>query len=261
VLRIVSLVSASVALLALPRASVAQVCHAPEVAAAPAPERHGWVEVRGEAATVDAMIAGHYEGVTLAGGWRWDRATVSVAVPSYRIESDVRTTAGLGDASVDATATLLRRDAIDAGVGLGLALPTGDREAGLGMGHAMIVPALWTRARAGRVSLESSVLVGHMLGDDPHFHHHAPGITVNPMSPVEAGATLELGVAVAPRWTPNVSAAIGVPLDDGGTTRAVVGAGLRWDVARRWHVDGEILAPVVGDPFTVRATIGLTRWL
>jgi hypothetical protein len=81
------------------------------------------------------------------------------------------------------------------------------------------------------------------------------------MSPVEAGATLELGAAVTPRWTPSVSAAIGVPLDDGGTTRAIVGAGLRWNVARRWHLEGEILAPIAGDPFAVRATIGLTRWL
>jgi hypothetical protein len=260
-LRATTILSASLALLALPRASDAQVCHAPEVAPAAAPERHGWVEVRGEAATVDAMITGHYEGVTLAGGWRWDRATVRVALPSYRIESEIRTLSGLGDASVDATATILRGDAIDAGLGLGLALPTGDRDDGLGMGHAMIVPALWTHARADRVAVDGSVLVGHMLGDDPHFHHHAPGITVNPMSPVEAGATLEVAVDLAPRWTPNLSAAIGVPLDDGGHTRAVVGAGVRWDVGRRWHVDGEILAPVVGDPFTVRATIGLTRWL
>jgi hypothetical protein len=251
-----------VVVLALPRAADAQVCHAPELVTAAEPERHGWLELRGEGAAVDAMYAGHYEGVTLAGGWRWERAAVRVALPSYRIESSIRTITGLGDATIDGQATILRTGALDAGVGLGLALPTGERDDGLGMGHAMIVPALWTRARTGRLGIDSSVFVGHMLGDDPHFHHHQPGITVNPMSPVEAGATLELGVDVTARWTPNVSAAIGVPIgDDAGTARAIVGAGVRWNIARRWHLDGEILAPVVGDPFTARATIGLTRWL
>jgi len=258
--RLSTILSATLALLALPRASDAQVCHAPEVAPAAAPERRGWVEVRGEGATVDAMTSGHYEGVTLAGGWRWQRAAVRVALPSYRIDNGFWTETGLGDASVDAQATLLRGAAIEGGVGLGLALPTGDRESGLGMGHAMIVPALWTRARAGRVGIDASVFVGHMLGDDPHFHHQR-AVSVNPMSPVEAGASLEIAADLTRAWTPNVSAAIGVPLDDSGTARAIVGAGLRWNVARRWHVDGEILAPVVGDPFTVRATIGLTRWL
>lgn len=260
------------------RAAVAQVCHGPAAAAPPpAPtadprvdahrvgdpdgRRGVWLELRGEGAAIAAADA-HWQGLTIAVGWRTARLAMRAALPTYHLDDGDGDHLGFGDAGVEAHVAVLRTARLTAGAGLALTAPTGDADAGLGMGHAMAAPSLWSSGRVGRVSAVATASLAHALGGDEHHHHHAPPrVQVNPMSPVELGATLRVGYLATRRWTPFASGAIAVPLSDGAADRGFAGAGVAWQLARDWRLHAEAIVPVAGDDEAARATIGISRWL
>jgi hypothetical protein len=279
--RSVPFVCAAVATVAVPRAAVAQVCHAPEAepiaaaresqpagssgsarvaaddAAATASSRRGaWAQLTAEVAAVDDA---HWEGLAVAGGWRSRRLAVRAVIPTYRLVAPGHDHSGLGDVTVDAQAAVVATPAVGAGFGLGVGLPTGAAGAGLGMGHAMIAPGAWLTVRRGRGAVQLAAALGHAIGADDTHRHHAPDVTVNPMSPVEVGGAVRASFAVSAAVVVGAVAAIAVPLADGGDRRGTLGPALAWR-RDRWDLRAELTAAVAGDPYDVRATLGVLRW-
>jgi hypothetical protein len=249
------------------RPAFGQLCHAPALPAAHAghaahagPRPHAQAAVAVEAQRLPGSA--DVQGVTPSLHAGYGRFALRVAVPTYRLARDGAATAvGLGDVTVETSAELLTAAAWRAGVSLGAGVPTGARDDGLGMGHTMLMPALWASAQPGRVRLAGSLSLGASVESDDgggHDHHHGHTVpVVNPMNRREVGGSLRAGYAPIQPLEVYALALGAAPIGD-GVTRTAVGIGARWQLGA-WSVGGEADAGVVGRPFIARGVLDLTR--
>lgn len=173
-------------------------------------------------------------------------------MPGYRLEKNGKTTRGLGDLFVHGQATALTHDQISAGAVLGISVPTGDHDAGLGMGHVMVMPSLWARWAPGRFVVVISAGYGQGIGDRGTHAHHSNSAwpLVDPMSFSELTFGTSAEVALPGGFRAGARASGAIPTGDGGSR---LFGGVRVAFARgRIESSLEAQAGIVGEPFGVR---------
>lgn len=216
---------------------------------------------------------GHYQGLFFGVRLAYDMVSVSSSLPVYRIVDDGVSSAGIGDVPIAARVRLatFHEERMSLGAGLSMTLPSGDPEKELGMGHVMMLPVVFGRARFGLFEMSAELAYAGALGSrqaPEHQHHHDEEMTpdgtmplVDPMNrselePLFAGA-FDLGA----RWTARGGAYGGFPIGiDDGTARAIAFLGIEVTQGRFGaRVQGEM--PVVGDPFTTKLVLELSTRL
>jgi hypothetical protein len=148
---------------------------------------------------------------------------------------------------------LIMRQRFHVGVVGGVSAPTGDDRRGTGMGHLMVMPAVYGMASRGIVTGTASLGYSRALGGDMD-HDHGPWPLVEPMLMSEVSWSAGGDVA----WTPAMSTGLhvggGIPAGAAGETRVTAGARIAWH-AGRVESAAEIQAGLAGDPFTVRGVV------
>lgn len=215
----------------------------------------------GIAALGARIDGGDYQGLALSTWWRYDRFGASLSLPGYRLRHGGVTSWGPGDLMLHAHVRLLSSDAAAAGVSVGVGLPTGDPELGLGMGHVMPMGGLYGSVALAPVDLLATVSVAKSLGKHgPHLHHHASasfGSLVDPMNGFEFATSLRASVALSERFAIFGGGMLAVPLEKPGVTRADAGPGARL-MLEAFSLAAEVRFGLAGDPFDVRAQLEAT---
>jgi hypothetical protein len=235
----------------------AQTCH---------PLPMGRVEETAFRATVGLQVAtydvgdeqGDYQGIHTAFAYAHPWFGAELLVPAYRLARESDTELGLGDMVLTARATAfsLRDAALRLGVELPVMIPTGSPSRQLGMGHAMLMPALWFALSMEPFSLRAQAGYGRVLGADSGHHHHGAAIAegrsplVNPMNREEVEHALTLALAIQRPLRVHARWFGALPIGD-GVTRQILGGGVSADVAMV-QLSAELQVPVVGDPFVVK---------
>jgi hypothetical protein len=202
------------------------------------------------AARYDTEIyAGDYQGVLATLSWTRGRFGASAGMGAYRLVENGLTRYGVSDVVVSGQATLVESSRALFGVALPVSLPTGDRYAGFGMGHPMVMPAMWASASVLRLQLGGSVGYSRAIGGEAH-HDHGSWPIVDPMNLQEltwtANAYAPLGAAIHV----GVRMSGGIPIGD-GRDRASGGVRVIWSQARI-ETAFEVQAGLTGDPFILR---------
>ncbi len=203
------------------------------------------------------LFAGDYQGLVPGARWARGRLSASLGAPVYRLQKNGKVIHGIGDVMAHGHVMLVTAGALAAGGMVMASAPTGDDDAGLGMGHVMLMPELWGAWSPGRLAL--SVTAGYAralgAGADAHAEHGGGGVwpLVEPMNAAEVtfGATGMVALAQALAAGARVGGA--VPTGDGVTR--VVGA-----VRVAWRAGGvetavEVQGGVAGDPFSLRGVV------
>jgi hypothetical protein len=256
-----------VASMVLADAASAQSCHAPSLREPTETGFHvGFVAV---AATFSDVEHGDYQGIIPTLTWHHPWVTADVALPWYRLNRDQQEAIGLGDLATDVRVALFRTDSAGFAFGpeLAVSFPTGNAEEGLGMGHVMVMPGAWARLELANLSIMGQLGWGRALADaDAHAQHaghagheghpaeamHATP-RVNPMNMNELEHALGIRYAVHPNVALTARWLGGIPLDDMGVARQVIGPGLQL-TADALDATIEALVPIAGDPFDVRVS-------
>ena len=203
------------------------------------------------AASFETMnYVGDYEGAVASATWTHDRVSVTATAPLYRLYENGAAFVGVGDVALAAHVALATADAAQLGVMAMVSAPTGNGDTGLGMGHAMAMPAVYGAWRW----LAASVGYSRALADLPRDHDHGVWPLVDPMNMSELTWSASGEVPVrAVRFGARVSG--GVPVGHlPGHTR-VIGA-LRVAFGHgRVETAAELQGGLVGDPFTLRAVV------
>lgn len=199
------------------------------------------------------LYLGDYQGIVPNVTWSRGRFAAAANIGFYRLVENGLTRYGVSDVVVSGQATLVSRGHAMAGVALPFSLPTGDDRTGFGMGHVMLMPALWASAEVRRVQLSASAGYGRARGG-PHGHaSHGSWPLIDPMNQQEmtwsASAYVPLGSAIRA----GLRAAGGIAIGD-GTNRAAGGVRAMW-TSGRVNTGFEIQAGFVGDPFTLRGLL------
>ncbi len=197
-----------------------------------------------------------YQGaaVSLAIGWR--RLAARAAIGGHRVDGHGT---GVDDARVGASVTLTpARMAIAAGISTTIAFPTGDADAGRGMGHTMIAGGAWLRAARGRASIEAAAAYARALGDGAahaaHLHGSDLWPLIDPMNAEEVLGDVTAAVAVVPsRLAVRAGVQAGVPIDR-GTTRLAAALGARLERGTV-AITATAAVPLAGDPFVARGQL------
>ncbi len=205
------------------------------------------------AASFDTMeYVGNYQGAIPSFGWTRDRFSVMAMGSAYRIEKNGGTFYGAGDAMVHGRAMLLRDNALQGGLSLAVSLPTGSEAHQLGMGHLMLMPAVFAGWSIARVRAMASFGYSRAIGGGSHMGHGARPL-VSPMMPSElswsAGAEVLLGKQIAA----GARGGGGIPVGE-GDLRAFAAARVAWHVSSM-ETALELQAGIAGDPFTLRGVV------
>lgn len=200
-------------------------------------------------------FTGNYQG--LAGALRWsaDRYAAFVSLPLYRLEKNGARQVGIGDLVAHAQAMVIGDHPRHLGVALAVSAPTGSQRAGLGMGHVMLMPALWGTWAFGDLAAHASVGYGRALGassDGGHTHGSAPLVDPMNFSELTYSASADVGLARELRIGARLGG--GVPLDDAGVHRLIGALRVLW-TAGRVVTTAEVQAGLAGDPFTLRGVV------
>jgi len=238
--------------LATARSASAQHHHGSPGAEAERPLRAGITAI---AARFDTMLySGDYQGLGMSVEWRRPQGGARIAMPLYRLQENGATHHGPGDLVIGGDVTALASPRWRTGVALATSMPTGDAQVSLGMGHAMLMPALWVAASGPRARCALSLGYSRTIGGHAG-HDHGPRPLVEPMNAAEL--TGELRGEVEP-WPVPVRATArvggGVPVGVDGTTRAFGAVGASWH-RPRFETGAEIQVGLAGDPFTVRGLV------
>jgi hypothetical protein len=196
---------------------------------------------------------GDYQGVVPAVLWSDERFGASVGVPLYRLTKNGAQYYGPGDPVVHGQAAVLGDPGRQVGAALSVTLPFGSMRNGLGMGHAMVMPALWGTLGLGVVELTASAGYSRALGSAME-HDHGPSPLVDPMNFSELTWSSGGDLALARSVRVGAQLSGGVPLEGNGNTRLVGGLRFLWSDGRV-ATSAEIQAGLVGDPFHVRAVV------
>ena len=127
-------------------------------------------------------FAGDYEGVIPSLSWSTPRYVLGANLPLYRLQENGRELYGRGDAVIHGQGTFVEAGEVHAGGLLAVTFPTGDGEAGTGMGHAMAMPALWSAWTHARVTVAGSAGYSRALVGSMSNHNHGPWPLVEPMN-------------------------------------------------------------------------------
>lgn len=208
------------------------------------------------AAGYDARLyTGDYQGASVGAQWSRGRYAAAASLGYYRLQKNGKRVHGVGDAMVHGVAALWTERAVAAGVALGLSLPTGDDRAGFGMGHAMVMPSLWTRWTIGRFAVGGAAGYCRGIGGGSLHAEHGGGAwpLVDPMNFEEltGGVFGELELAGGLRAGASIGGALAL---DGGDHRAIAGPRIAWTTGR-FTTTAELSAGLAGDPFTFRGSI------
>ncbi len=198
------------------------------------------------------VYAGDYQGVLPTVSWVRGRFGASVGVGAYRLVENGLTRYGISDIVLSGQATLVEGPRAMLGVALPVSLPTGDQVGGFGMGHPMVMPAVWVSAAVQRVHVGGSVGYGRALGGEAH-HDHGSWPLVDPMNLSELTWTANAYVAVGGSIQAGVKVSGGVPIGD-GRNRANGGVRAIWTQGQV-ETAFEVQAGFAGDPFILRGLV------
>lgn len=206
------------------------------------------------AATFDTdSYVGNYQGVLPSVQWTRPRYGVMASTGVYRLEKNGADLYALGDVLVHGHLMIAGDASASIGAVAGVSAPTGDSERGTGMGHVMVMPALYGAAARGKLAGSATIGYSRALGGDMD-HDHGPWPLVEPMLMAEVSWSAGADIA----WTPGTSTGLhfagGIPAGAAGDTRAQVGARFAWH-AGRVESAAEIQAGLIGDPFTIRGVV------
>jgi hypothetical protein len=226
------------------RDAAAQECH-------PVPTTGEVAGIGVDAALVVARFdegetSGSYAGAIVGARWLAGRLGAGFALPAYRVDRGETSQRALGDLGVSGQWTLydgggggdVHDHAADdhaahlamgarggrvwrAGVAASVTLPTGDADAGTGMGHVMVMPGAWGSVELGAWSATLAGSWGQALGGADAHQHHGGAIApiVHPMNRSELAGTLRVGVRLGARTDLHASLSGAAPLVDEGVAR------------------------------------------
>ncbi|HEY5920822.1 MAG TPA: hypothetical protein VIV11_04090 [Kofleriaceae bacterium] len=205
------------------------------------------------AASYDSMLyVGNYQGIAAAVTWSNDRFAAGASTAWYRIEANGRSLYGFGDVVAHGQVRLVGDRHAGAGVMAAASAPTGDDRHGLGMGHPMLMPALFGTWHVDRVRLAATAGYSVALGgNDGHDHGMWP--IVEPMNRSELTWSAGGDVAITPRIHGGVRLSGGVPIGD-GDHRLAGGVRAGW-TSGRFITAAELQAGLAGDPFNIRGVV------
>lgn len=162
-----------------------------------------------------------YQGVALMAEGRRGPVELALHLPFYRIEVGTRWGTGAGDPHLEARWVALSGGAFEAGVSAAVMPPLGDDEAGLAMGHWMIMSGGFARFARGRLAATATLTYGEALGGGHDHHHGDVAPAVAPMN------SREIAASVAPRLRLGHGVGLGTivsgaaPIGDGALIGAV----------------------------------------
>lgn len=205
------------------------------------------------AARYDTTIyVGDYQGVIPTVSWMRGRFGASATVGLYRLVENGARRYGPSDLVISGQVTLLERRRLALGLALPASVPTGDHVTGLGMGHVMVMPAVFVVGQAGSVQLGASAGYSRAIGGDTD-HDHGSWPLVDPMNLQEltwsASAYVPLGHVIHA----GVRGSGGVPIGN-GRQRVTGGVRAIWTEGRV-ETGFEIQAGFAGDPFILRGLV------
>jgi hypothetical protein len=257
-----------VILVVLAARAYAQECHplpgahVPEPAPheQPADKLHGdrIVGVRAgfalETAAIDDGLGRHgsYRGAVTSLELQALGARARVAIGAYDVDWGQRAR-GLGDTQLAIQRAIVTAGGTDLGAAMSATLPTGDPRGELGMGHPMVMPALWARHAWPRSSLLASIVYGSMLGG--HHHGMVEPIT-SPMNAEELAAAIRGGYTWG-RMELAATVSGAVPIGEGLARGAVTGSA-RW-VLGASELALDLSLPAGGTPIQARGVVELSR--
>jgi hypothetical protein len=206
------------------------------------------------AASFDTMLyLGNYQGVLPTVQWSRKRYGVAASASVYRIEENGAEYYAPGDVLVHGRFNLVGGPQLSAGAILGVSAPTGDSRHGTGMGHPMVMPALYGVAAFGRLTTNATLGYSRALGGDMD-HDHGSWPIVEPMLVSEVSWSFGGDVAIVRAASIGLRFAGGIPAGVSGDARAQAGLRVAWH-AGRVESAAEIQAGLAGDPFTVRGVV------
>lgn len=208
------------------------------------------------AASFDTMLySGNYQGVVPAVSWSHDRFAASASAALYRVEENGASYYGPGDIVVSGQATIVGAHPAHAGVVVAVSAPTGDDLHGLGMGHPMVMPALFGMWMHERIVLSATAGYSRAIGGDTD-HDHGMWPIVDPMNLSEVTWSTGGEIAIKPRLQAGARFSGGIPIGTG--EHRIVGA-LRvgWG-SGSFSTGAELQAGIVGDPFNLRGVVSTT---
>lgn len=199
-------------------------------------------------------FAGDYEGVVPSVSWSSARWSAGTSLGLYRLEENGRELYGQGDLLVHGQGTFVEAGEVHAGALLAVSAPTGDGQAGTGMGHAMAMPALWSAWSHDRLTLGASAGYSRALIDEMSHHNHGPWPLVEPMNMSEISWSASGDLALTHSTHAGARVSGGVPVGAPGTDRVVGAVRVAWGTG---SVDtaAELQAGLAGDPFTIRGVV------
>ena len=206
------------------------------------------------AASFDTMFyVGNYQGVLPTVQWSRPKYGVAASASVYRIEENGAEYYAPGDVLVHGRFMLVGDTHRSAGLIAGVSAPTGDARHGTGMGHPMVMPAMYGVAAVDRFTVNATLGYSRALGGAMD-HDHGSWPIVEPMLISEISWSAGGDVAVTPAASIGLRFAGGIPAGSSGNTRAQGGVRLAWR-AGRVASTAEIQAGLAGDPFTVRGVV------
>jgi hypothetical protein len=208
------------------------------------------------AAGYESMLyAGDYQGLAATGRWSRGRFGAALGLTAYRLQRNGKTVEGLGDLMLHGRATVLRAGAITAGAVAMVMAPTGDHDAGLGMGHVMLMPGGWLQWAPGRLVLAASAGYARGLGGGDIHAEHGGGAwpLVDPMTPSELTFGAGGMIALAPSLRAGLRADGAIPTG-GGDARLAGGVRAVWALGRV-ETTAELQGGLAGAPFDLRGLV------
>jgi hypothetical protein len=202
-----------------------------------------------------ALYAGDYRGVIAGLRWSRGRFGAAISLPAYRLAKNGKATSGIGDVTFHGHATAVTAGPLAAGVMAMASAPTGDGDAGLGMGHVMFMGEAWGTWTPGSFAVSGSAGFAHALGGASAHAEHGGGMwpLVDPMNASELTYGGTAMVALASTLGVGLRAAGAVPVGDGAHW-LTGGVRVMWSEGRV-ATSAEVLGGLVGDPFGLRGVI------
>ncbi|HEY6556117.1 MAG TPA: hypothetical protein VI072_02550 [Polyangiaceae bacterium] len=206
-------------------------------------------------------IEGSYQGAALSASYTREAFRAELTAPAYRLRRNDETFYGLGDVTGELRVRLLEvaDGALSGGAGLTGIAPTGSASRDLGMGHVMLMPALWGVFEQSGAFVQLQVAYARALSEDDSEHaHHAPRMRpiVRPMNASELVVSGSAGYAVHELVRVQGGVYTAAPVDTpDGEGRTVASLGVDF-IPSAFDASVEAQAPLAGDPYTFKVVVG-----
>ena len=206
------------------------------------------------AATFETLLyAGNYQGIMPSLRWANDRFGAGASASAYRLEENGATFYGFGDIVVHGQATIIGDEQVRGGVLASVSAPVGDDRRGMGMGHVMLMPAVFGIWTIDRVALAATAGYSRAIGSSSE-HDHGMWPLVEPMNISEVTWSAGASVAVTPAVQAGARMSGGIPIGLAGDDRLIGALRVSWTTGRL-QTAGELQAGIVGDPFIIRGVV------